>query len=77
VTRLLRVPRLRVLIGTLALLGSVLTACGSDSPWPASTIPTATPLPDGYVPVVPPTANTSASPTRGAAGASQPKPPSH
>jgi hypothetical protein len=71
------VPRLRVLIGTLALVGSVLTACGSDSPWPASTIPTATPLPDGYVLVLPPTPNTSASPTREAAGASQAKPPSN
>lgn len=69
--------RLRVLIGTLVLLGSALTACGSDSPWPASTLPTATPLPSGYVPVLPPTPNTSASPTRDAAGASQAKPPSN
>ncbi|HEY0409704.1 MAG TPA: hypothetical protein VGE42_05495 [Candidatus Dormibacteraeota bacterium] len=70
-------PRLRVLIVSLVLLGPALTACGSDSPWPASTIPTATPLPDGYRLVLPPTPNTSSSPTRDAAGASQPKPPSH
>ncbi|HEY2704508.1 MAG TPA: hypothetical protein VGL20_12535 [Candidatus Dormibacteraeota bacterium] len=70
-------PRLLPLIGTLGLITAALAGCGSASPWPPSTIPTATPLPSGYVLVLPPTPNTSASPTREAAGASQAKPPSN
>jgi hypothetical protein len=62
-------------IGTFVVVGLAATACGSASPWPASTIPTATPLPDGYVMTIPSTPNTSPQPTRSASGPSESSPP--
>jgi hypothetical protein len=55
--------------GITALL---LGGCGSASPWPAVSFPTATPLPGGLLyPIPPPTANTSPSATSPPSDASQ------
>ena len=67
-----------LVIATIVLLGALISACGSPSPWQSSPLPTATPVPGGMLFAVPPAAaNTSPSATSPPSGQSPAQPSSH